>query len=650
MAALLSGAICLLGATFAFAQTYNLYNLDEYEKATGKKIETLHEAPILSVKVAAGELPPVEERLPENPMVVEPCEEIGKYGGTLNVVAVSDMWNVITSSRFDKMLTTLEPDGEKIIGSIAEGFEWSEGKKSLTLHLRKGLKFSDGYPFTVDDILFMWEDVTLNENITPLIPNNWKPGGKLMQYEKVDDYTLRLDFAVPYPQWTRELTVPAWGGDQPWATVGFYAPKHYLKRFHIKYNPKADELAKEAGFEHWWELFKEKHDPYSGVNYPTLSAWVCTYKEEGKPLRIYERNPYYWAVDPAGNQLPYLDKGVVNIVGNRDLYNMKLIAGQADFAFRFTAMENYALYKKNEDKGNYRVFPWSTKTGRVVLFFNQNHKDPVEREIYQDIRFRQAMSLAMDREEINKVLYFGLAKPTQCVVANDEWSFYQEWWEDYYAEYDAEKANQLLDEVGLDKKDKEGCRLRSDGKRLEVIIEFTALPSLAPELDSLLEMIKEYWENVGVKTILKEQSGIVYSDRRIFSLMDVYTYVSGGASEKGAYISVRAFRLGLDWDYLTLWGLWMRTDGKEGMKPPEVVFELEKLDLEWKQLTPGTEEYVRVGKELVGLHTEQLWAIGTVSSVPHPILAKKNLRNVPIESKYEDNFLMSQHPETWFFK
>ena len=166
-----------------------------------------------------------------------------------------------------------------------------------------------------------------------------------------------------------------------------------------------------------------------------------------------------------------------------------------------------------------------------------------------------------------------------------------------------------------------------------------------------MKRVKEYWENVGVKTILKEQSGTVFQDRRMPPLMDVYTTAgAGGSSEKDAYISVRCFRVGVDWWYLTLWGLWMRTDGKEGMKPPEVVFELEKLDLEWKELTPGTEEYVRVGKKLVGLHTEQLWAIGTVSCVPHPTVAKKNLRNVPVESKYIDNFLMWQHPETWFFK
>ncbi|RLE08770.1 hypothetical protein DRJ00_05745 [Candidatus Aerophobetes bacterium] len=658
MVLVLSGVITiwLWGSTPALAKgsSSTLYQegatiygtLQEYEKTTGRKIEKFGEAPTLRVKVAAGELPPVKERLPERPLVMKPIEEIGQYGGTIKIVSVSSTWSRMVSSRMETLL--ISRPGRTLPG-IAESWEWSDEKKVLTLHLRKGLKWSDGYPFTVDDILFKWEDITLNPTLNPTVLVEWKPGGELMQMEKVDDYTLRFRFAVPYPQMTDLLANCAYGGDCPFHVVGIYAPKHYLKKFHIKYNPKADELAKEAGFNTWWEYFNHQHNPYYGVNYPTLSAWICTKATD--TLRVYERNPYYWVIDSAGNQLPYIDKGIVQIVGNIDLYNMKIISGAADFANQYTSMKNYPLYKRNEAKGDYRVLRWVIPGGRVTFTFNQTSEDPVKRQIFQDIRFRQAMSLAIDREALNKSLYFGLATPCQCMPIHKGALCWQEWWKDYYAEYDPKKANQLLDEMGLDKRDEEGYRLRPDGKRLTIILNPFELQDV-PEMTAVCEMVKEYWENVGVKVLIKPISSNLYGNLEKANKLDVAIWKKGGGlvdePEEKSFFATAAYEVYPS--QYSPWGKWIATNGKEGEKPPEWVLKIKELCDKGRQTTLGTEEYKQLSTEVCNLWMKHLPRIGTVCDIFRPTLVKKNLRNVPEKSKDYGNDMMRNTPQTFFFK
>jgi peptide/nickel transport system substrate-binding protein len=277
----------------------------EYQRATGKRITKFNEAPMLAELVKAGKLPPVEKRLPSEPLVIVPVEEVGQYGGTARVFS-----NSITGYGEGECLIGFEgivklgPDGTSVVPNIAKSWKFTNGGKTLTLYLRKGIKWSDGVPFTADDILFWWEDVILNDDLTPVKPKTWSPGGKLMRVEKVDDYTVSLHFAIPYPFAILYLA-HAWG-----AQGSFYYPKHYSKNFHPKYVP-LDELNKKAkaeGFDNWWQLFGKYNSFFGGgganvePGTPTLQAFMVAKK--GTDVIISERNPYYWKVDIAGNQLP----------------------------------------------------------------------------------------------------------------------------------------------------------------------------------------------------------------------------------------------------------------------------------------------------------------------------------------------------------
>ena len=474
---LLGGVICLLGVTSALAVEYN-------------------EAPVLRVKVAAGELPPVEERLPEEPLVVEPLEEIGQYGG--EVVGAS-MWGPTSFGTLKSFFmvesllqdyTTVDTLGKP---NIVKSWALSEEAKTVTLYLRRGMRWSDGAPFTADDFLFWYEDILLNDELTPLKPAWTMHGGELMKMEKVDDYTVRLRFATSFPFEAVAVELGEFG-------VWGYAPKHYLKNLHIKYNPKANELAKEKGLEHWYQLFPITPSTVwfeeGPVGYPVLTAFMPA-ETELTYLRAV-RNPYYWKVDPAGNQLPYIDSLMTLVIDSPEVENAKMLAG--DFTMSQTSdLEMLPALLENAERGNYRLFYHTDDMGPMWGgSFNLTYaKDTVLRDIFRDVRFRRAMSLAMDRDEMNEVISQGLAIPSQATVFAGS-KYYREEYARAYADYDPEKANALLDEMGLKWDEKQEYRLRKDGKRLGVVIEFSTW-----HLPILYELMKEYWEAVGVETTIK---------------------------------------------------------------------------------------------------------------------------------------------------
>jgi len=626
MVILLTGGLCLSRITPALAQeryAKPYATLTEYERFTGNKIEKFNEAPILRARVAAGELPPVEERLPEEPIVIEPLEEIGQYGGTLITASTAlersyDSWWAIQYY----LANTIGPKRE-LFPHVLKGWDLSEDFKTIILHLRKGMKWSDGVPYTADDIMFWYEDILLNDNLTPVKPEKWSPGGKLMEVEKIDDYTVRLKFAVPYPVADMKLI------DRPPAN----RPKHYLKKWHIKYNPRANELAKEEGYDNWWQCFnfhanaKWRQDVNLPVNFPWILKKISTTK------RIYERNPYYWMVDTAGNQLPYADKMVVEIVANAEVYNLKAISGELSYAGYELTLDNYPLYKKNEERGDYEVRLWDNAVSTQVGFaFNLTHKDPVLRKIFNDIRFRQAMSLAIDRDEINDLLYFGKAVPRQ-PAALPTVSFYEPWMGDYYTEYNPERANALLDEMGLDKKNKEGYRLRPDGKPL--VINVLRISGRGPQA-KIMELVKGYWKKVGVKVNVKEVKAEFYATQVWSNSLDVGLEVSSRGSETAMRMELNDYQPPWGWYGSGVpWEIWHDTHGKEGEEPPEEIKRLFELCDEFSTTPVGTEKYMRLGKEILTINVKNLFVIGTVGLAPKVIIVKKNLKNVPRKAPFD---------------
>lgn len=624
---LLSGVFCLLGVTSALAVTYN-------------------EAPMLQVKVAAGELPPVEERLPEEPLVVEPLEEIGQYGGALR----GSMWTgtgnenkEIYSSRAQAFFR-LHSDRRTITPNMAKGWDFSEDLKTFTIYLRKGLRWSDGQPFTADDIMFTWEDIKLNKEIYPIVDARWQ---NLTEIEKVDDYEIRFKFTKPNPVVLAYFTNARYR----------IQPKHYLKKWHIKYNSEAEELAKEEGFDSWYQCFKAHcwgggwQAANKDINLPSTMPWTLV--EIGLDQRILERNPYYWKVDTEGNQLPYIDEQITMRAATIEAVRFMMLTGEIDFGGLWSGMDIYTVLKENAEKGNYSVFLWEGGCSSMVsVAFNITHEDPVLRKIFQDIRFRQAMSLAINREEMNQMFTYGKALTYKGKVLTT-CSFYEPWMGEYYTQYDPQRANELLDEMDLKWDEKHEYRLRPDGKplvaRLDIDVAWITY-------SKWWETISDYWAEVGVKSPFKIVSR-VWWERFIANEFDI---VAGSLPRSSDFSIWRSATWGWslpgceDVTGAVLWWDWFASGGEKGEEPPEDIKELWDLAQELATFLLGTERFEEVGKELIARHNKNLWVIGTLGKLPIPIMVKNNIGNFPRKdgSVFTNvtQYWGVHAADTWFFK
>ena len=590
------------------------------------------EAPMLAELVAAGKLPPVEERLPFEPKVKEVVEEIGQYGGNINTFAINmDSWaDMAETTNGSAFMMDLTPDNE-IVPDLAKGYELSADGKSMTLFMREGAKWSDGEPFTADDVMFMFEDMIWNDDV-----ETWSLYQRVNRAIKVDDYTVRFEMDDPYP--ILPVVMVTWPGGE----IDTYAPKHYLEKWHIKYNSDAEELAKEEGYGSWWEAFNTHQHFYPNtfdIEQPTMMPWM--FKAQTSTVKQFERNPYFHQIDPAGQQLPYIDTVVVSAVA-KDVYQAKIMAGEADIAVSNTSMEVYSLYKENESRGGYRTVPVPGVFASEAAFsINQNYPDPEYREIFNDVRFRQALSTAINREEINETVYFGLATPRQATT-NPNASFYKpQWGEDHpYAQYDPAKANDLLDEMGLTKRDSDGFRLGPDGNALQLLVEYAE----AFTDPTIFELMKEYWEAAGLKILIKgELSWSLYNERT--SALDHMIMVQGYATVGEVSFLVEPFRPRVHGvKEAPAWAQWMNADrnikigtatmddypdGFPGEEPPEHVKEQYYRVENATRYPMGSAEYKKIMTEIYDYNAEYLYHMGTVGMAPKIHIVKNNLRNVP---------------------
>ena len=394
-----------------------------FEADTGNSLPAFSEAPVLAALVAAGDLPPVEDRLPDEVVVVDPLDEMGIYGGEYRAATITpgccgDFEVMFT--RFQNLLT-VSPEIDSTIPNVVLDWDLTEDFKTLTLTLRNNMKWSDGAPFTADDFLFWWEDYATNENLSQAVNVAWKPGGTPMTVTKVNDTTVQMQFAVPYPIVVDKIAFSPYARSRSTFPV---TPKHYLSRFHADYNDDAEANAKEAGFEGWTQHFLAilagQSDDRNDVDFPTIEGWDLA-REDEFGSRFFHRNPYYWKVDTAGRQLPYVDSMARILVESRDVAELKTIAGEFHAGRAHLQLKNWTLYKENEQQGGYRALLWNSPVGNEMRFaFNQLYEeDPVLRDLFQDLRFRQAMSLAINRDEINDLVFFGRAVTSQ--VAPPPW-------------------------------------------------------------------------------------------------------------------------------------------------------------------------------------------------------------------------------------
>lgn len=622
----LSLVLCLALAVPLLAQgTYN--TPAEYEKATGNKIESFSQASMLRTMVAAGEILPLEMRLPEEPLVVEPAEEIGRYGETLYLTMPEEPagWS-FSSYWLHEPPIQLTPDLSDLYPNWLESFKSSEDYKTWTLHLREGLRWSDGAPLAADDVMFWYEDIIKNEELFPVKPVALMHGGKLAEVEKVDEYTVKFHFAAPFPDFaTGYLTLP----EYMYNTGIIIRPKHYLMKYHIKYNPEAGELAKKEGFDHWYQLFDIKSAQWTAkpIGKPTIQPWVL--KAIGPTHATFERNPYYWKVDTSGNQLPYIDRIEVKSLASPEAYLMSIMGGETDFALSDISMKDIPVLKKNEEKGGYELRLWKKMQGAAVnYFFYQDYEDPVMREILRDVRFRRAMSLAIKREEMKGLLFFGKGMPSQATVPPGSRYYVPESWQ-AYAQYDPEEANRLLDEIGLEWNKEHTFRLRPDGNPLSIKIQGAAWALAEGPLQAAAELVKGYWEVVGVKTDFEFPEHLVelFSAKKVAVTTHVFDMPPDFIYKGWLWPPISTEW----WGPMAWYDAWIeggRTAAeKEGV--PENVIRFYELTEEFGGAV-SEEEKIKIARKINLLWSETLWVIGTVGGdLPSPCVVKNYLRNVP---------------------
>jgi len=491
-----------------------------------------------------------------------------------------------------------------------------EDGKEYTLNLRKGLKWSDGEPFTADDIMFWWTDVVGNSDLTPVAPY-WmvSPERQVGTIESLDATTLVFRFPDPYGMFITLFTKE---------NVA-YLPKHYLTQFHPNYVAK-DELEKMAQaeqFANWVALFQNRSGTdtsgMSNPDMPTMYPWAPTTKAPAERF-VFDRNPYFIAVDSEGNQLPYMDQ-VDSRVVTAEMINMKITAGEPNFQVsRQQAFKDLPLYMQYAEENEYEVYQWGDlQISECAIWPNQNAPDPVDREIFRDRRFRIALSVAIDRERINNTLYSGMGRPTAATLPPVESKVYKEEYAKAYTQYDPDMANSLLDEMGLDKRDADGFRLKPDGGRATFVIE---VPSERLGMIDNLNMIKDDYLAVGIELIVKPEANALWGQRASAGEFQMLGWPMGKpATDTGLVPEDNSCR------WAPLWGLWFNSGGKQGEEPIE---EVKVLQQAWSTILRTVDEAERLAayETILTSQAENVWGIGVVGPVPKPIIKKKWMHNV----------------------
>jgi peptide/nickel transport system substrate-binding protein len=586
------------------------------------------ETPYFEKQVKDGALPGVAKRLPENPSVAAfdgPGETIGKPGGQLRMLMSQPRDTRMMVVYGYARLVVYDHD-YKIVPDLLESFE-AKDDRSFTFHLRKGHKWSDGKPFTTEDFRYFWEDVAQNKELSPAgVPHELMVDAKPPRVTVIDATTIRYEWEKPNPTFLPALAAPA--------PLYLFRPAHYLKRFHGKYANKV-ELQRMVAAErrrNWAQLHNRVDSQYRNDNpeMPTLEPWVLKTTPPSQRF-VFERNPYYHRVDPAGHQLPYLDQVVFNLADTK-IVALKTGSGESDLQARGLRFDNYTFLKKGEQRGGYKVKLWRTATGdHIVLFPNLNHGDPAWRALFRDVRFRRAISHAINRREINQVVFFGLGIEGNNTVLPES-PLYKKEYRDAYTKFDLKEANRLLDEIGLTKRDGRGIRLLPDGRPLDIVVETAGESS---EQTDVLELVHDSWIKAGIKLYSRPSQREVFRDR-IFAgetQMAVWSGYENGLPN--ADTSPDEFaptsQMQLQWPK---WGQFWETKGRSGEAPDmEGPKELEGLYLQWRNAS-AREGREAIWHRILEIHAEGMYTIGLVGGIPQPIVVNAKLRNVPDKGVY----------------
>ena len=585
---------------------------------------TPKEGAFWKTEVDAGSLPPVAERLPAEPMVVDMKAKgraFGTEGGTLRTM-VSRAKDIRQMVVYGYARLVGYDEKYNLVPDILEAFE-NEGNRKFTFHLREGHRWSDGHLFTSADFEYWWKDVANNTKLSPVGPPDF----------------LTVDGALPQVSFPDELTVVyEWENANPGflATLAqasppfIYRPAHFLKQYHEDY-ADPEELAEavdDARINSWAALHNKLDNMYKFDNHelPTLQPWINS--SSGKKIRhLFVRNPYYHRIDANGVQLPYIDVVEMEIV-SAGLIAAKSNAGETDLQGRGLDFRNISILRKGEaDGGNYRTFLWgSGVASQVAIYPNLNYEDAGWRDVMRDVRFRRALSLAINRGGINHALYFKLAKHGSMTVLEQSPFFKQEY-RDAWADYDLDAANALLDEMGLTERDKNGIRKLPDGRIMEFIIETAGERQ---EVENALQIVTDSWREIGIKLIMRPLDRDILRNR-IYAGETMAAVWFGWDNGLPQLSTSPAYLAPTDQVFFAWpkWGQYHQTKGTAG-EPPDTpaAQRLMELNDAWNKATQDGER-AAIWDEMLGIHADQVFGIGILAGAPQPIVVNKRLRNVP---------------------
>ena len=586
---------------------------------------TFNEAPSLAEQVAAGTLPPVEERIPAEPLVIEPVDQVGVYGGT---------WRMIDQNNelgFTLMTTGVEGflkwnrDASGFRPNVLESYEWNDDATQLTAYFRQGIKWSDGQPLTVDDYLFWWNDMVMDETIPVDPASGTVVNGEPMTLEKIDDYTLVFKFAGPNPLF---LETHSRG---PWNSAQSIVPANYMKQFHPKYNTAVTDTT---------ELMN-RYNTSTRLHYPdmpTIGPWMVTSYVEDQ-LATLTRNPYYWKVDTEGNQLPYIDNLQVEIASGpvSEQVTLRAIAGELDMQVRDIALQDVPLILESAEAGNYRVIMWDRGdfAWPWLMLFYDLADDGLEDLMYTQA-FRQALSISIDRNRINDVTALGLATPRQFSMLpwaeefqSPEGKALYEEWANSYINYNVDEAAGLLESIGVVDTDGDGFRERPDGTPLELTI--TMFPD-DPKVSQSLELIQQDWQAIGIKTVINIMTWDEYTTANQAGEVQIFAWPSAAGWGLLSAPSVWAPVEGVQWAMAGMnIGQYYQTAGADGVPAREGSM-LADLQEAYRRAVAATtpEERNAALLEAYRIHVEQgPITIGTIGQHPSPVIVSNNFFNVP---------------------
>jgi len=584
----------------------------------------LQETLVFQEDVASGRLPKIEDRVPNDPEVAE-FETTGMPGGELRMLMGGPkdtrMMVVYSYARLVGYTPSLN-----LAPDILKSIDVEDGRIFI-LRLRRGHKWSDGHPFTSEDFRYWFEDVAQNNQLSPLgLPISMLPQGEVPRFEVLDETTVRYSWTRPNP-----LFLPDLAGPSP---LYIYRPSHYLKQFHQKYAEKAtlDVLVKQANQRNWAALHNRMDTMYrnDNPNLPSLEPWILKTKPPSDRF-VFERNPYYYRIDEAGHQLPYIDRVIFSVADSK-IIPAKTGAGESDLQARYLRFDNYTFLKASEQRNDFKVRLWRSGPGsQLALYPNLNVNDEIWHGLVRDLRFRRALSLAVDRHEVNQVIYFGLAIEGQNTVLPQS-PLHDPEYRSAWARFDVHEANRLLDLIGLARRGADSIRQLPDGRPMEIIVENSGEST---EQSDVLELIRDSWRRVGVRLFAKP-SQLTLFRRRVFSgetLMSIDKGIENGLAT--AAMSPWEFaptsQQQLEWPK---WGQFYETKGTAG-EPPDLpsAIRLKELYEEWLAAA-SQQEQTRIWHDMLQIWADEVFSIGTVAGVLQPIVVNAKLRNVPEQGIY----------------